>query len=311
MTLTSDFELHEQESHIEEFEGDILVPRDWVDETSWSEEAPVLDETQGEAIDYSIYDGIADAYQDETPEVSPETSGRSAAELQEQRRTRQSNLLKKEGFLASSMGEINHAEGLIAHSHDVGRAAKYLAIITQHQKNGVRIDGEPIDTDDPEAAARSIATEFGNYGQNARGEKQGMLELRAFLRRFDHLPTNTPLVEAQPLKEWIIEDWSHRALADLLRYTDTLGFIDGGDEHTSDKYLTDDPAMKERLESFITALTLGQTNELATERYHQQSERLSFWTQQIVAAHKFSSGRLKATLRKQLSRVGRSAEETN
>jgi len=283
------YEYQRAEAHIEESEGDILVPQDWVVD-GWDTE----DENDP----------------DETDDFEPEERKEGQAEkLERLHRQRQKFLIGRVGFYASSPGEISHAYALSS-TDRVGGAAKYLATITQHQAYAVREDGEPIDTTDPEAAARSIAREFGNYASSARAEAHGLLELRAAIASREDLSKDAPIIEVMPLKDWKVQDWYRRSLTDLLRYNEAIALAQGtGEDRSGDKYSSSEPDVQQRLDVLISALTVGQALQQITERHPQQVERFSFWVQNLEKAYQHATGRLKAVLAKELSRVGRGPEE--
>ena len=277
------YEYQRTEAHVEESEGDILVPQDWM------------------AGNEDVSSDPDDLDPDEPKEGQPDM-------LERLHRQRQKFLIGRLGFYASSPGEISHAYALSS-TDRIGGAAKYLATITQHQAYGIRIDGEPIDTTDPEAAARSVAKEFGNYASSARAEAHGLLELRAAIAGHEDLLKDAPITEIMSVKDWKMQDWYRRSLTDLLRYNETIALTEAGDDHSGDKYSSNDPDIQQRLDVLISALTVGQALQQITERHPQQVERFSFWVQNLEKAHQHATGRLKAVLAKELSRVGRGPEE--
>jgi hypothetical protein len=70
-----------------------------------------------------------------------------------------------------------------------------------------------------------------------------------------------------------------RAIVDLLRYVDTVELAEGkGTDHTNDKYFSEDPAAKARIDKFVKSLTVAETRDLIDLRQPQYQPRAEFWT---------------------------------
>lgn len=276
----------ENDSHIIEQDGDILVPD--ISDGVWADNGPFDHAFAGQGVDLAV-----DGY---PPSVD---SGEIIDELSK-RKKRQEQLLKQHGFLATSPGELVRATGLTRPDmQSPGGAAKYIAIIVQRQNN---LEPKP---DDPAAAGRAVTGEMIEFAKKARGDRAGLKLVGDILDGSNLLPT-TPIAEVSGLEGWQHDGLLRRAFLDLQRLTESLEFVEGkGADHLGDVYSSADKDMVKKLQKFVDSLSIMEAKDLIRKCDEQHKTQLKFWVDRLNEIEKRSMDvRIKAMTRQALINLG-------
>lgn len=289
----------ENDAHIVEHDGDIIVPDS--PDIPFDQPASVAGEDYWDQVADEYYRAHPDEARASRPDKnSPSVDSEEVVDEPSKRKVRQGLLLKQQGFLATSPGELVRAIGLTRPDmQSLGGAAKYIGIVVQRQHN---LDSKP---DDPAAAGRAVTNEMIEFAKKARGDRAALKMLGDILDSSDLLPT-TRVTEVSSLKDWQYEGLLRRAFLDLQRLTETVEFIEGnGEDHLDDVYNSSDEDMVKKLEKFVDSLSISEAKDLVHQSDEQRKIQLKFWVDRLNEIERRSMDpRLKAMTRQALVNLG-------
>jgi len=202
------------------------------------------------------------------------------------------------GFYPQGKRELaqTFALGSDTYSHNRGGAAKFLNEVLRHQIKHApnHVDDEP--PYDPEAALRSIVSEWGANIDSSRGAITALKFLREDIRASGEENRFAGLGNLSRVRDWRHQDWTHRAIAVMTRNHDADAFVYDADEDTLDvKYESSDPAIMQREADYLKSVRLGGTGKLLDGLIAAHADRLSFWLERVDEARAHNSVRAQAT----------------
>lgn len=178
-----------------------------------------------------------------------------------------------------SSRELNHMFYLSSDQYTTGGAAKYLAIIYQH--NHPEVTDIATEKDPDIGVYMKLIDEFSEYAWNARVNISMLQQISDVIS--EQAKDDEPLSSQGLVREWKHDDGSlKRVIGEITRHRDSVLFLDGdGPKNINIRYGFNDQEATAREELMIQELSVGEVRRTIKRAIEFEKNRLAFWVEQF------------------------------